>query len=135
MSGARATTATSTESAWTIAANGERAPERMLVAVRAMAPVAAMPPKNAVAMLPIPSASSSASGSCRVPAMPSATTADSSDSIAPSIAIANAPESSSRSTPSDSTSGWPSGPGMCQGSSGSGGSGGTPSTTRPPTVA
>ena len=40
------------------------------------------------------SASSSASGSCRSPAMPSATTAESSDSIAPSMAIANADGSS-----------------------------------------
>ena len=36
----------STNSAWMTAAIGERAPARMLVAVRASAPVAAMPPKN-----------------------------------------------------------------------------------------
>ena len=78
-------------SAWTIAAIGERAPERMLVAVRAIAPVAGMPPKNGVTMLPTPSASSSASGSCRVRAMPSATTADSSDSMAPSMAMREGP--------------------------------------------
>ena len=84
-------------SAWTIAAIGERAPERMFVAVRAIAPVAGMPPKNGVTTLAMPSASSSASGSWRVPAMPSAITADSSDSMPPSIATANAPDSSARS--------------------------------------
>ena len=45
------------------AANGERAPARMLVAVRASAPVAAMPPKNGATMLPTPSATSSELGS------------------------------------------------------------------------
>ena len=84
-------TAASTVSACTMAAIGERAPERTLVAVRAMAPVAGMPPKNGVTMLPMPSASSSASGSCRVPAIPSAITADSSDSMPPSMATAKAP--------------------------------------------
>ena len=41
-----ATIAASTNDACTTAAIGERPPARMLVAVRAMAPVAAMPPKN-----------------------------------------------------------------------------------------
>ena len=71
----------------------------MLVAVRASAPVAAMPPKNGATMLPMPSATSSEFGSCFVSVMPSAMTADSSDSIAPSIAIANAAGSSSRIRP------------------------------------
>ena len=71
-----------------MAAIGERPPARTLVAVRAMAPVAAMPPKNGATKLPMPRAMSSASGSWRVRAMPSATTADSKDSIAPSIAMA-----------------------------------------------
>ena len=68
----------------------------MLVAVRAIAPVAAMPPKNGQTMLAMPSAISSEFGSWRVPAMPSATTAAISDSIAPSIAIANADGNSAR---------------------------------------
>ena len=38
-----------------------------LVAVRAMAPVAAMPPKKGATRLPMPCANSSASGSCCVP--------------------------------------------------------------------
>src|SRR6266436_1014864 len=62
----------------------------MPVAVRAMAPVAAMPPKNGQTTFPTPSARSSASGSCLVPAMPSATTAERSDSMAPSTAMASA---------------------------------------------
>ena len=64
---ARAAASTSsTTSAWVTAANGERAPARMFVAVRASAPVAAMPPKNGATMLPMPSATSSAFGSCLV---------------------------------------------------------------------
>ena len=56
-----------------------RAPARMLAAVRASAPVAAIPPKNGATTLPMPCPISSASGSCLVPVMPSATTAHSSD--------------------------------------------------------
>ena len=84
---------------------GERAPLRMLVAVRAMAPVAAKPPKKGATMLPMPCATSSPSGSCLVPAMPSETTADRSDSIAPSIAIVNAEGSSARTRSNESVSG------------------------------
>ena len=80
----------STKTEWHTAAIGERAPERTLAAVRASAPVAAMPPKNGTTMLPTPWAISSTSGSCLWPVMPSATTADSSDSMAPSIAMAKA---------------------------------------------
>src|SRR2546430_258113 len=83
-----------TTAACTTAASGERAPARMLVAVRARAPVAAMPPKNGAAMLARPWPTSSASGSWRFPVIPSAMTAERSDSIAPSIAIANAAGSS-----------------------------------------
>lgn len=70
----------------------------MLVAVRAIAPVAAMPPKNGATRFPTPCATSSASGSCLVPIMPSATTAQSSDSIAPSMAIAAALGMSARTS-------------------------------------
>ena len=66
MSGASRSIAISTTTAWVTDANGERAPERMLVAVRASAPVAAMPPKNGATMLPTPSATSSELGSCLV---------------------------------------------------------------------
>ena len=69
---------------------GVSPPARIPVAVRAMAPVAANPPKKGATMFPKPSPTSSASGSCRPPAIPSATTAHSNDSIAPSRAMANA---------------------------------------------
>jgi hypothetical protein len=78
--------------------SGDRAPARMFVAVRASAPVAAIPPKNGATMLPIAEPTSSALGSCFVPVMPSAMTAERSDSIAPSIAIANAAGKSSRTS-------------------------------------
>jgi hypothetical protein len=61
-------------------ATGVRAPARMLVAVRAMAPVAGRPPNSADAVLATPCATSSALERWRPPVMPSATTADSSDS-------------------------------------------------------
>ena len=71
-------------------ATGVRAPERMLVAVRAMAPVAGRPPNSGDAMLAMPCAISSTFGLCRSPLMRSATTADISDSIAPSRATVSA---------------------------------------------
>ena len=108
------------------AANGERAPARMFVAVRASAPVAAMPPKNGHRMLPMPSAISSEFGSWRVPLMPSATTAAISDSIAPSIAIANADGSSSRIDLQVERERRMPGSAICHGTTGSGGSGGMP---------
>ena len=117
----------STTIAWTIAASGERAPARMLVAVRASAPVAAMPPKNGATMLARPWPTSSASGSCRLPVMPSAMTAERSDSIAPSMAIANA---EGRSFSTRRKVNGPSPHGSC----GSGGSGGMPATSCPPMV-
>ena len=103
-SGASSSTASSTKTACTSAAIGERAPERTFVAVRAMAPVAAKPPKKGATTLPMPCAISSASGSCLRPVMPSATTAESSDSIAPSMAIAKAAGSSSRTSANESRS-------------------------------
>ena len=51
---ASATTASSTTSEWTTPAMGEKAPLRMLVAVRAKAAVAVMPPKKGATMLPSP---------------------------------------------------------------------------------
>lgn len=68
----------------------------MFVAVRAIAPVAGMPPKIGDARLATPCATSSMFALCRVPIMPSATTAESSDSIAASSAIVSEGETSSR---------------------------------------
>ncbi|MNE93775.1 hypothetical protein D3C80_1916660 [compost metagenome] len=79
-----------------IAASGEEAPLRTLVALRAMAAVAVMPPNSGATRLPRPWPISSALGSCLLPVMPSATTAHSSDSMAPSMAMAKAGPSSWR---------------------------------------
>ena len=53
-SGASHSTTASNVSACTIPAIGVLAPERMFVAVRAMAPVAGMPPNSGVTMLAMP---------------------------------------------------------------------------------
>ncbi|MNP47212.1 hypothetical protein D3C76_1412550 [compost metagenome] len=68
---------------------------RILVAVRAMAPVAGMPPNRGVTILAMPWPTSSRLLLCRLPDMPSATTADKSDSMAPSMAMTKAGRSSS----------------------------------------
>ena len=65
---------------------GEVAPLRTLVTVRAMVPVAGMPPKKGLTKFATPWAISSWLGSWRSPVSPSATRAHSSDSIAPSKA-------------------------------------------------
>ena len=70
-------------------------PLRMLVAVRAIAPVAGIPPKSGDAMLATPWATSSVFARCRLPVSESATTADSSDSMAASSAMVNAGVTSS----------------------------------------
>ena len=75
-------------------ATGVFAPERMLVAVRAIAPVAGSPPTSGDSTLAMPCAVSSTLGSCRSPAMRSATVADMSDSIAPSMATVSTDGSS-----------------------------------------
>ena len=59
----------------------------MLVAVRAIAPVAGMPPNKGEAIFAIPCETNSMFESCFEPIIPSATTADKSDSIAASTAI------------------------------------------------
>ena len=67
---------------------GDAAPARTLVMVRAMVPVAGMPPKKGVTKLATPCAISSWFGSWRGKSVAlSATRAHSSDSIAPSSAI------------------------------------------------
>jgi len=67
-----------------------------LVALRAMAAVAVMPPNSGATRLPSPWPISSPLGSWLLPVMPSATTAQSSDSMAPSMAMAKAGASSLR---------------------------------------
>src|SRR5829696_4779802 len=73
--------------AWVIPATGVRPPLRMFVAVRAMAPVAGIPPNSGATTLAAPCATSSRFDLWRVPIMPSATTAESNDSTAPSRAM------------------------------------------------
>src|SRR6185503_2310568 len=68
-------------SACTIPAMGVRPPFFTLVAVRAMAPVAGMPPNKGETTLATPCATSSMLERCRDPIIPSATTAERSDSI------------------------------------------------------
>src|SRR2546430_2188925 len=80
----------SSVTACVIPAMGVRPPFRTLVAVRAMAPVAGIPPNSGDAMLAIPCATSSMFERWRPPIIPSATTAERSDSTAPSNAIVNA---------------------------------------------
>ena len=71
-------------------ATGVCAPERMLVAVRAMAPVAGKPPNIGEKMLAMPWPISSTLGLWRSLLMRSDTTADISDSMAPSMATVKA---------------------------------------------
>ena len=73
-----------------IPATGVRPPFFTLVAVRAIAPVAGMPPNSGDAMLATPCATSSMFERWRPPIIPSATTAERRDSTAPSSAIVNA---------------------------------------------
>ena len=95
------TTSTRT-SEWTMAETRVRAPARTLTAVRAIAPVAGMPPKSGDARLARPCPNSSRSGSCRpVSDIPSATFAESRLSIAASRATANAAPKSSRIWPAE----------------------------------
>src|SRR6266550_4589100 len=68
-------------------ARGVRPPDLTLAAVRAIAPVAGMPPKQIEPMLATPWAQSSRLDLCRPPIMPSATTAQRRDSMAARRAI------------------------------------------------
>ncbi|OQC10236.1 MAG: hypothetical protein BWX79_01346 [Alphaproteobacteria bacterium ADurb.Bin100] len=85
-SGAATRITTSSVAACTMPATGLVAPLLMLVTVRAMVPVAGIPPKKGVTKLAMPWAMSSWLGLCRSSIMPSATRAHSSDSMAPSKA-------------------------------------------------
>ena len=82
-SGAATSMISSRAIACTTPAIGLVAPLLTLVTVRAMVPVAGMPPKNGVTKFAIPCAINSWFGLCRSPIMPSATRAHSRDSIAP----------------------------------------------------
>lgn len=75
-------------------ATGVRPPLLMLVMVRAMAPVAGIPPKMGERMLAIPCPTSSWLESWRSPMTPSATVAESRDSMAPSTAMVMAGDTS-----------------------------------------
>ena len=77
-------------SACVMPATGVRPPFFTFVAVRAMAPVAGIPPNSGEAMFAMPWATSSMLERWRPPIMPSATTAESSDSIAASNAMVKA---------------------------------------------
>ena len=68
-------------------ATGVLAPDRILVAVRAMAPVAGSPPKSGDTMFATPCASSSTFELCRVPDMRSATIADISDGTSKTLLV------------------------------------------------
>ena len=85
--GIRNTSTTSSTSACTIPATGVRPPLFTLAAVRAMAPVAGMPPNSTDPMLPTPWATSSILQRWCELIMESATTHDSSDSMAAKIAM------------------------------------------------
>src|SRR5699024_11396687 len=69
---------------------GLTAPLLMFVAVRAIAPVAGIPPNKGVMILAKPCPNNSLFDRCCFPVMPSATTAESKDSIPPSMAITKA---------------------------------------------
>ena len=90
-SGAASSTMSASVAACTMPAMGLVAPARRLVTVRAMVPVAGMPPKNGTMKLATPWAMSSWLGSCflwcGLVASWSATRAHSSDSMAPSSAM------------------------------------------------
>ena len=74
----------------TIPAIGVLPPFLTLAAVRAIAPVAGMPPKSPEKIFPSPCPTSSAFDLCVSPIIPSETTAERSDSIPARIAIVNA---------------------------------------------
>ena len=80
----------SSTTACTMPATGVRPPLLILVAVRAIAPVAGNPPKSGETTLATPCATSSMFERCLPPIIPSATTALSSDSMAASSAIVTA---------------------------------------------
>ena len=97
-SGMRKRKMSSSTAAWMMPATGVRPPLLMFVIVRAMAPVAGMPPKMGLARLAMPCAMSSVFELWRSPMTPSATVAESSDSMAPRMAMVMAGETSPLTT-------------------------------------
>ncbi len=91
--GIRASRMTVSVTQCTIPAIGVRPPLRTLAAVRAMAPVAGIPPKRPEKILPSPCPISSALDLWVSPIIPSETTAESSDSIPARMAMVKAGES------------------------------------------
>ena len=73
-----------------IPATGVRPPLLIFAIVRAIAPVAGIPPKKGTTTLAIPLPINSVLELCLSPITPSATIAESNDSIAPNIAMVNA---------------------------------------------
>ena len=82
--------------AWKIPATGVLPPALILVAVRAIAPVAGIPPKIPEAIFATPCPTNSWFNECLCPIKPSATTADSKASIPAKNAIVNADGTNSR---------------------------------------
>ena len=101
--GAASSITSSRATACTMPATGLVAPLLALVTVRAIVPVAGIPPKNGVTKLAIPCAMSSWLGSWRSPMMPSATCAHSSDSMAPNKASVIVGITSSRADSQEKT--------------------------------
>ena len=89
-SGAKKNNTNTKNTQWTKPASGLVPPWRIFVAVRAIAPVAAIPPKRGQTIFARPWPNNSWLELCWWPVIPSATTADNNDSIAPSIAIVKA---------------------------------------------
>ena len=92
---------TSRKRAWNTPESGDRAPDRMLVAVRAIAPVAGSPPNSAEARLATPWPTSSWFDRCLYPVIPSATTQERSASMPARNAIVKAAGNTSSSFASD----------------------------------
>ncbi len=88
---------------------GVRPPAFTLAAVRAMAPVAGMPPNRTEAMLPMPWAHSSVLARWWELIMESATTQDSSDSMAARMAMVTPLANWLRNSPMSSWGSWNSG--------------------------
>ena len=89
-SGIRKRRISSRTTAWMIPAIGVLPPLLIFVIVRAMAPVAGIPPNKGATIFAAPCAISSVLESWRSPITPSATVADNSDSIAPNTAMVTA---------------------------------------------
>src|SRR5690606_1730337 len=85
---------------------GVRPPLFTLVAVRAMAPVAGIPPKRGEAILATPGAINSMFDRGRPPIMPSATTADNSDPTAARRALVHAAPTSEAILSPETAGNW-----------------------------